>query len=115
MDILRYILLFVHFVGFATLFAGALMTLKQQGKGLATATLHGAITQLVTGLGLVTLLELHPDDPTVNHAKVGTKLALLIVTTVLVVVFRKKELPTWVVPTILGLTVLTAAVAVFWR
>lgn len=115
MDILRYILLFLHFVGFATLFAGCLLTWKRQAKGLATATLHGAITQLVTGLGLVTLLELHPDDPTINHAKVGVKLALLIVVTVLVLVFRKRELPKWVVPTILALTVLTAAVAVFWR
>ncbi len=114
MDFVYPIVVLLHFLGFATVFAGALMSLRRAEPGLAPAAFHGAITQLVTGLALVTMLEFDPDDPTVNHAKIGVKLALLIIVTVLVVVFRKRELPKWVVPTILGLTVLIAAIAVIW-
>ncbi len=114
MDFVYPVVVLLHFLGFASVFAGAMMSLRRAEPGLAPAVFHGAITQLVTGLALVTMLELDPDDPTVNHAKVGVKLALLVVVTVLAVVFRKREMPKWVAPTILALTVLIAAIAVLW-
>jgi hypothetical protein len=113
MEIVRNILVFVHLIGFATLFAGCFITVKNPVKGLSPATLHGALTQLVSGVLLVGLAEMTAGRE-VNHAKVGVKFALLVVITVLTIVFRKKELPKWVVPTLMVLTVVEAGIAVFW-
>ncbi len=113
MDIARHIFLFFHFVGYATLLVGIALSARAAIKGLNRLTLIGALTQLVTGLVLVTLAEMNPDRE-VNHAKVGVKLALLIVIAVITVVFGKRELPKWVIPTLAALTIVEVGVAVFW-
>ena len=75
---------------------------------------HGALTMLISGLLLVTSLEIFGDGP-VNHMKVGLKLLVLIVIFVLVLMNKKKEAVAdgafW---GIFGLTLLNAAIAVFW-
>lgn len=75
--------------------------------------LHGAITQLVTGLLLVGLLEMNDSD--VNHIKIGIKLVVTIVIAVLVIVNKRKDFMSkglWGL--LLLLTLLNAALAVLW-
>lgn len=113
MDILYTSFVFLHFVGFAALFGGAFVQMKGPKRVVNPAMFHGALTQLVTGLGLQLMLELG-DDP-VNHMKLGIKLLVLIVITVLVVMNRKKDsVPDATFWSIFGLTLANAALAVFW-
>src|SRR5690606_16155569 len=84
MDFLYTLLVILHFVGLASLLGGFLVQMKPigAGKGLINAAMvHGALTQLVTGLLLVTIAEL--GEGGLNHMKIGIKLAVLIIITVL--------------------------------
>ena len=114
MDILHSILVILHFVGLASLLGGFLVQTKAiaRGKGVVhAAMIHGALTQLVTGLLLVGLAEM--GDGSVNHMKIGIKLAVLIVITVLVFVYRKKSpAPSWVLWAVGLLTLANIVVAV---
>ena len=70
---------------------GFLVQMKSAEKGVNPAMWHGALTQLVTGVLLVGLAEMQDFD--VDHAKIGVKLVVTIVITVLAFVGRKKPLP----------------------
>lgn len=111
------IVLILHFVGLASLLGGFLVQVKDTmaGKGrIVTAMVHGALTQLVTGLLLVGFLEM--GDGSINNAKIGTKLAIVLLITVLVFTFRKKNpVASWVVWTIGLMTLANTAIAVLWR
>ena len=75
MDILIGIVLILHFVGLAALLGGVLVQVKDTiaGKGrIIAAMIHGALTQLVTGILLVGLLEMSGGD--VNNTKIAVKL-----------------------------------------
>jgi hypothetical protein len=114
MDFLRDLLLFLHIIGLAALFGGLFVQIKSDPRVVNNAMLHGILTQLVTGLLLVGVLE--GSDADVNHAKVGVKLLVALVIGVLVVVNRKKTaLPNGLYLALLGLTVLDIGVAVFWH
>jgi hypothetical protein len=117
MDILIGIVLILHFVGLAALLGGVLVQVKDAiaGKGrIIAAMIHGALTQLVTGILLVGLLEMSGGD--VNNTKIGVKLAVVIVITVLVFVYRKKQpLASWVVWLVGALTLTNIAIAVLWH
>jgi hypothetical protein len=79
------------------------------------AMFHGILTQLVTGLALVGVLEGMPDED-VNHAKIGVKLVVALVIGALVLVNRKKRvLSNGLYLALLGLTVVNIGVAVFWH
>ena len=115
MEIIRWILLILHFVGIGALFGVWFSQLKAIPAGQARilpGMMHGAWTMLVTGLGLVTYLEL-ATDAQLNHMKVGIKLLVLIAIVVLALVNRKKER---VAPGIMwaigGLTLLNIVLAV---
>jgi hypothetical protein len=113
MEILRDILVFLHFIGLAALFGGLFVQLKADPRVVNNAMLHGVLTQLVTGLLLVGVLE--GLDEEVNNAKIGVKLVVALVIGVLVWVNRRKpSLPTGLFFGLLGLTALNIAVAVFW-
>ncbi len=113
MEIVHDLLLLLHFVGFAALFGGAFVQIKGPVRVVNSAMVHGALTQLVTGLLLVGLGEMNPDVD-VNHVKIGIKLAVLIVVTVLVFMGRKRDpLPGGWFWAIGGLTLANAAIAVF--
>jgi Na+-translocating ferredoxin:NAD+ oxidoreductase RnfD subunit len=115
MDFLRDLLLFFHFIGLAALFGGLFVQIKAEPRVVNNAMFHGILTQLVTGLALVGVLEGMPDED-VNHAKIGVKLVVALVIGALVVVNRKKRvLPNGLYFALLGLTVLNIGVAVFWH
>lgn len=113
MDLLRDLLVFLHFIGLAALFGGLFVQLKAEPRVVNNAMLHGIATQLVTGLLLVGVLEADADAE-VDNAKIGVKLLVALAIGVLVWVNRRKTLPTGLFLGLLGLTALNIAVAVFW-
>ncbi|MFY9914480.1 MAG: hypothetical protein WAK18_07440 [Nocardioidaceae bacterium] len=113
MDFVRDVLLFLHLLGMASLLGGALVQLRDETQVVNSAMLHGALTQVVTGLLLVGVIE-GQNDP-LDHTKVGVKLAVALVITVLCWVNRRKDaVPRGLFMGILLLTVGNVGVAVFW-
>jgi hypothetical protein len=114
MEILRDILVFLHFIGLAALFGGLFVQIKSDPRVVNNAVIHGVLTQLVTGLLLVGVLE-GMDDVEVNNAKVGVKLLVALVIAVLAFANRKKtSIPNGLFFGLMALTALNIAVAVFW-
>ncbi|MGP9019086.1 hypothetical protein ACT1U9_11805 [Streptomyces sp. BR1] len=90
MDVLINVFVALHIIGIASLLGGFLTQMKAMGAGTARfvpAMLHGALTMLVTGVALVGLNQ--ADDNTVNTAKIGLKLAILVV--ILGAVYVKRD------------------------
>ena len=113
MDFVRHVLLFLHLLGMASLLGGALVQLRDGTHVVNSAMLHGAITQVVTGLLLVGVIE-GQNDP-IDHTKIGVKLAVGLVITVLCWVNRRKDVvPPGLFMGILLLAVGNVGVAVFW-
>ncbi len=113
------LLVFVHMLGMAALFGGAFVQVKGPDRVVNNAMLHGVLAQVISGLLLVGMLEsgtgLGPGVEPVNHAKIGVKFALAVVIAVLVVVNRRKPVvPNGLYYGLLGLSVVTIGVAVFW-
>jgi len=76
-DVVRTILLIAHFIGLALIIGGFAMQLGKSSGFRFGLVLAGAITQFVSGLGLVGVLEM--GDGPVNHVKIGVKLAVTLV------------------------------------
>ncbi|QSB15469.1 hypothetical protein JQS43_03695 [Natronosporangium hydrolyticum] len=112
MEILRLILLYAHLIGFALLLGGAVAQYLRGPIRINQAMLWGAIIQVVTGIGLSAPLR-DGDEP--HPAKLVVKLVLAILILIMVWFSRKRE---QVNPghffAIIGLTLVNAAVAVFW-
>jgi hypothetical protein len=112
-EIIKDSLLVLHFVGLASLLGGFLVQMRPKVKKVTPAMLHGALTQLVTGVALVGV-DQALNDP-VDYEKIGVKLVALLVIIALVLTYRsRKKVATWVWATIGGLTLLSIVVAVFW-
>jgi hypothetical protein len=116
MEFVRLVLVFLHFLGFASLLGGFLVQLSQPTRRINSAILHGALTQLVTGVALVGLYDsVDSLDQSVDNAKIGVKLVVVLVIIVLAFLNRRKDrLDNAVFFAIGGLTVLNVAIAVFW-
>jgi hypothetical protein len=113
MEIVTNVLVFIHLLGMGALFGGAFVQIRATERVVNNAILHGVLTQVVSGLLLVGVLE-SGSEP-VNHAKIVVKFALAVVIAVLAIVNRKKPaIPDGLYFGIAGLTVVTVAVAVFW-
>jgi FtsH-binding integral membrane protein len=113
MEILRDVLVFLHFIGLAALFGGLFVQVKADPRVVNNAMLHGVLTQLVTGLLLVGVLE--GLDEEVDNAKIGVKLVVALVIAVLIFANRKKpSIPSGLYFGLMGLTVLNIGIAVFW-
>ena len=111
MEIVKDVVLVLHFIGLASLLGGFLVQMKSPTKRVEAAMFHGALTQLVTGVLLVGFAEM--GDADLNHVKVGIKLLVAVVITVLVWRGRKAtSIPTGVWGAIGGLTVLNIVIAV---
>lgn len=116
LEIVKNIFVVLHFVGLASLLGGFLLQMRAMRTASAKivpAMVHGAWTMLITGLVLVGLHEMM--DHEVNNLKVGAKLIVVLVITVLVMINRKKEnVKTAVFGAIGALTLLNVILAVFW-
>jgi hypothetical protein len=115
MQLANDILLILHFVGLASLLSGFFYQLKDWGKGMKVnaGILHGAWLQLITGMGMVGLIQAMHGTEQVNNLVMAVKAIILTVIFFVAYSFNKKEnTPTWVVPSIAGLTVVNIALAV---
>ncbi|MEV0328419.1 hypothetical protein AB0H63_18525 [Micromonospora echinospora] len=113
MEAIRLVLLYAHLIGFALLLGGGVAQLVSGRIRINPAMLWGSIIQLVTGLGLSAPLR-DGDEPA--PAKLVTKLVLALLIFVMVFFSRKREaVNRGHFLAIVGLTLVNAAVAVFWR
>ncbi len=116
MEIVYHVVVVLHLLGMAAIVGSWLAVVR--APRMMPGFFHGALTQLVTGLALVGMLEADvvTRDEVLDHAKIGVKLAVALVVTVLVWVNRKREhVPRGVVHTIGGLALFNVVVAVFWE
>lgn len=112
METLRLILLLVHILGFAALFGGLLVQVREPEKTVNAAMRDGAGTAFVAGLLLVGVLEAIGDP---NHAKIAVKFVISLVILVLVMAnLRKPSIPQGLYWGLMALTVINTGVAVFW-
>ncbi|MFD0271199.1 hypothetical protein ACFVGY_32215 [Streptomyces sp. NPDC127106] len=116
MDVLINAFVGLHIIGIASLLGGFLTQMKAMSAGTARfvpAMLHGALTMLVTGVLLVGFREM--DGGSVNHIKIGVKLAVLFVVLALVYVKRDEEqVDKAVFGAVGGLTVVNIFIATLW-
>lgn len=113
MQLAYNLILIVHFIGLASVVGGFLVQMRSAERGVNPAMWHGALTQLVTGVILVGLAEMQDWD--VDHIKIGVKLVLTLVITVLAFIGRKKPLPqTALWGVIGGLAIVNIFIAVLW-
>jgi hypothetical protein len=113
MELAHDVLVFIHLLGMGALFGGAFVQVKGPERAVNNAMFHGVLTQVISGLLLVGVLEA-TEEP-VNNAKIAVKFGLAVVIAVLIFVNRKKPaLPNGLYFGLLGLTVATIGVAVFW-
>jgi hypothetical protein len=113
MTALRLILLYAHLVGFAVLLGGAVAQYLSKKCKINAAMLWGAGAQLVTGIALSAPLGRSYD---LNPAKLAVKLVIALMIFAMVFFSRKREaVNQGHFLAIIGLTLVNAAVAVFWR
>jgi hypothetical protein len=105
----------LHFLGLASLIGGWLVQLRARGERIINpAMLHGALTQMATGLVIVGLGE-GVLDREYDYAKITTKLVVTAIVLLLVWVNRRKEgIPDGLYFIIGGLAVANVVVAVLW-
>ncbi|EEP73241.1 hypothetical protein E1258_08165 [Micromonospora sp. KC207] len=113
MEALRLVLLYVHLIGFALLLGGAITQYVAGRLQISPAMLWGSVIGLLTGIGLSAPLR-DGDEPA--PAKLVTKLVLALLIFVMVFFSRKRaSVNRGHFLAIVGLTLVNAAVAVFWR
>jgi cytochrome bd-type quinol oxidase subunit 2 len=96
MQMLFEFLVVVHFVGLSLLLGGVATQMSSATKVVNTAMVHGALTQLVTGVGMVGLAEaaLPDEKEDLNMTKITVKLVILLAIVVLCLVNRRRtEVP----------------------
>ena len=121
MEFLRDVLLFAHFIGLAVLLGAFFAQIGKSDLRITPGMFHGALTMLVTGVGLVGVRHaLFEDDPVgypeVDNAKIAVKLAILVAIFVVILLNRRKEkvgVGPWLSVGLLGIA--NVAVAVFWK
>lgn len=115
MEFVYNVLVVLHFVGLSSLLGGFLIQMSSATKGINMSMFHGALTQLVTGVGLAGILSAELlADQTVNHTKIGIKLGVTLAVLVVVLIGRKSTTDAksmWAA--VGGLTLLNVIVAVF--
>ena len=115
MEALRLILLFIHLVGFALLLGGAVTQYVSGTLRINPLMLWGAIIQLLSGIALSAPLR-GGGDAEPSPVKLGVKFVIAAMIFVMVFFSRKRTaVNRGHFLAIIGLTLLNAAVAVFWR
>jgi hypothetical protein len=114
METVRLLLRYAHLIGFALLLGGAAAQYFAGRLRINSAMLWGAIIQVITGIGLAAPLRGEGKEP--DPIKLGVKLIIAIMILVMVWFSRKREsVNKGHFLAIVGLTLVNAAVAVFWR
>lgn len=112
MESLRLVLLFLHLIGMAALFGCWFAQVSGPIRRVVPGMIHGALTQLVTG---VLLVFVRGDAPDVDQAKVGIKGVVLLAILWLLWTNRSKAALAQAGYLAIGLlTLLNVGIAVFW-
>lgn len=115
MQFVYNLIVILHFIGLAALLGGFLVQMSSAEKGVNPSMLHGALTQLVTGVLMVGLIESGAVDEEANMTKISVKLGIVIVITVLAFIGRRKQPPQVALWGIIGaLTLANVVIAVLW-
>ncbi len=118
METLRHIVLFIHLIGFATLF-GAWAVEAFGGKHQITRLMQIGVTiAALAGLALAAPWGL-PEGVEMNYAKIGTKLVILLIIGALLGIGQSRQRKTGEVPPVMFwgigiLTLVNAGIAVLW-
>jgi hypothetical protein len=113
MEALRLVLLYTHLIGFAVLLGGSVAQYVSGQIRINAPMLWGASIQVVTGLALSAPLR-HGHEP--SPVKLLVKGLIGVMIWVMVFFSRKRpEVNRGHFLAIVGLTLVNAAVAVFWR
>lgn len=113
METLRLILRYAHLIAFAMLLGGAIMQYLTGVLRINQAMWGGSIGMLVTGVALAAPFD---RDPPLDNTKIIVKAVIAVLIFVAVFVVRKKEtVGKGHFLGIVGMTLLNAAIAVFWR
>ncbi len=111
MHVLLDVVLFLHLVGFGALFGGGLVQARDTVKVINAAMLYGALSLVISGIGLVGVQE--GLDQSVDSSRVAVKFGIGVVVAVLCWVNRaKRGVPAGLFNAILLLTLADVAVAV---
>ena len=115
MEFIYNLVVILHFIGLASLVGGFIVQISSSEKGANAAMFHGALTQLVTGLILVGMVEGGAVDEEINMTKISVKLAIVLVVTVLAFMGRKKTPPQVALWGAIGaLSIANIFIAVLW-
>jgi heme A synthase len=113
MEIVEHVFLLLHFVGWAALFGGLVVQLREPEKTVNAAMRDGIGLAFLMGLLLVGILE--SGDEAVDHAKVGVKFTIGLIILVLVMAnARKERIPNGLFLGLIALTLGNMVVAIFW-
>jgi len=114
-EIVYDLVVVLHFLGLASLIGGWLVQMRARGeRHVNPAMLHGALTQLVTGVIIVGLGEAVLDRE-YDYAKITVKLVITAIVLLLVWVNRRKEvIPDGLYYLVGGLAIVNVAIAVLW-
>ena len=115
MELIFNLIVVLHFIGLASLLGGWLVQMASPEKGVNRAMFDGAITQVVTGVLMVGIVESGALDDELNMNKISVKLLVALAVLVLTIIGRKKPLPqTGLWAAIGALTLVNVFVAVLW-
>ncbi|WP_116947533.1 hypothetical protein [Jiangella endophytica] len=117
MEFVYDLVLVLHFFGLASLLGGIMVQLSARGGRVVNmAMLHGALTQLVTGVAMVGMAEgIDSLDKHIDNAKIGVKLVIVLIITALCFANRKRTaIADGLFFALFGLTAANVVIAVFW-
>lgn len=115
MEALRLVLRYAHLIGFALLLGGSIVQYLSGLLRINAAMLWGAGIQVVTGLALAAPLR-GGGDAEPAPAKLAVKAVIALMIFVMVFFSRRREsVARGHFLAIVGLTLVNAAVATFWR
>jgi hypothetical protein len=114
-EIVYDLVVVLHFLGLASLIGGWLVQMRVGGERyINPAMLHGALTQLVTGIIIVGLGE-SVLDRDYDYAKITTKLVITAIVLLLIWVNRRRQvIPDGLYYLVGGLAITNVAIAVLW-
>jgi hypothetical protein len=113
-ETLRLVLRYAHLIGFGLLLGGAVAQYLTGKLRINAAMLYGALIQVVTGLALAAPIRPKGEEP--EPAKLAVKLVIALMIGAMVFFARKRAaVNRGHFLAIVGLTLVNAAVATFWR
>lgn len=115
MEFLQHLLLFLHLLGMGIMVGTFLVSRRAPADSpVNMGWVHGATLQLVTGIGILIILD-STHAPHI-HTPLIIKFVVTLVIGGLALTFRRRgAAPNWINPTLGALVVLNVGLAVFWH